>query len=315
MDVRHYDAAIARWTGIDPVTHHSMSTYLAFDGNPVYWADPSGADSENDWESTVAAWNAEYEAWENGASLRDVWGSGNISSRNSSSNNKASSKNSTWKPVVNDDGTVSYIAGASSSAETLAFQYGLSQEDAEAITGTTGSTEIIEGTVISGETVSEVTGNEVLKLYDWSNTQKNLDQTMFAAHHARSKGENVFIMMRYFDISDKPLLPVRLDGYINVDGSDVRVVSELFVHSLQGSSVMGIERKNKRYISYAYDVKTTLNVKYVKGTAMGSYGNQANYKVNSYLNLEAGLKRLSYSIFTTRSEDLKKFVKYFERKF
>lgn len=45
MDVRQYDPAIARWTGIDPVTHHSMSTYTAFDNNPVFFADPSGADS------------------------------------------------------------------------------------------------------------------------------------------------------------------------------------------------------------------------------------------------------------------------------
>lgn len=45
MDVRNYDPAIARFTGIDPVTHHSMSTYTAFDNNPVYWADPSGADA------------------------------------------------------------------------------------------------------------------------------------------------------------------------------------------------------------------------------------------------------------------------------
>ncbi len=46
MDVRQYDPAIARWTGIDPVVHHSLSTYNAFDNNPVYYADPSGADSE-----------------------------------------------------------------------------------------------------------------------------------------------------------------------------------------------------------------------------------------------------------------------------
>ncbi|MDC9722557.1 MAG: hypothetical protein PSN34_07265, partial [Urechidicola sp.] len=43
MDMRSYDPAIARWTSIDPVTHHSMSTYTAFDNNPIYWADPSGA--------------------------------------------------------------------------------------------------------------------------------------------------------------------------------------------------------------------------------------------------------------------------------
>ncbi len=45
MDVRSYDPAIARWTAIDPVTHHSLSTYNAFDNNPVFYADPSGADS------------------------------------------------------------------------------------------------------------------------------------------------------------------------------------------------------------------------------------------------------------------------------
>ena len=46
MDMRDYDPAIARWTGIDPVVHFSQSTYNAFDGNPVFWADPSGAYGE-----------------------------------------------------------------------------------------------------------------------------------------------------------------------------------------------------------------------------------------------------------------------------
>ncbi|TXG34865.1 hypothetical protein FUA22_17255 [Seonamhaeicola maritimus] len=45
MPLRSYDPAIARWTTIDPVTHFSNSTYNAFDNNPIYWADPSGADS------------------------------------------------------------------------------------------------------------------------------------------------------------------------------------------------------------------------------------------------------------------------------
>ena len=43
--MRQYDPAIARWTAIDPVIHHSYSPYTAFDNNPVFWADPSGADS------------------------------------------------------------------------------------------------------------------------------------------------------------------------------------------------------------------------------------------------------------------------------
>ncbi len=45
MDLRRYDPAIARFTAIDPVVHHSMSPYNAFDGNPVFWADPSGANA------------------------------------------------------------------------------------------------------------------------------------------------------------------------------------------------------------------------------------------------------------------------------
>ncbi|WP_068597382.1 RHS repeat domain-containing protein [Vaginella massiliensis] len=46
MDMRMYDPTIARWMVHDPVVHHNMSPYNAFDNNPVYWADPSGADSQ-----------------------------------------------------------------------------------------------------------------------------------------------------------------------------------------------------------------------------------------------------------------------------
>lgn len=52
MDVRSYDPAIGRFTSIDPVVHHEFSTYQAFDNNPAFWADPSGADGEHyNWET------------------------------------------------------------------------------------------------------------------------------------------------------------------------------------------------------------------------------------------------------------------------
>ncbi len=44
MDIRRYDPAIARWTSIDPVTHHNLSPYNGYDNNPIVFADPSGAD-------------------------------------------------------------------------------------------------------------------------------------------------------------------------------------------------------------------------------------------------------------------------------
>lgn len=62
MDYRSYDPAIGRFTSIDPVVHHSMSTYTAFDNNPVFWADPSGADAVYNWD------NGKYED-ENGKNV------------------------------------------------------------------------------------------------------------------------------------------------------------------------------------------------------------------------------------------------------
>ena len=47
MDMRQYDPAIGRWIALDPVVHHDLSPYNAFDNNPVFWADPSGADSQS----------------------------------------------------------------------------------------------------------------------------------------------------------------------------------------------------------------------------------------------------------------------------
>ena len=47
MDMRQYDPAIGRWVVQDPIVHHSQSPYCGFDNNPVFFADPSGADSMN----------------------------------------------------------------------------------------------------------------------------------------------------------------------------------------------------------------------------------------------------------------------------
>jgi RHS repeat-associated protein len=46
MKMRHYDPTIARWVVMDPVIHHDYTPYQAFDNNPVFWIDPSGANSE-----------------------------------------------------------------------------------------------------------------------------------------------------------------------------------------------------------------------------------------------------------------------------
>ena len=52
MNMRMYDPALARWMVQDPVIHHNKSPYNAFDNNPIYFADPSGADAEGGNESS-----------------------------------------------------------------------------------------------------------------------------------------------------------------------------------------------------------------------------------------------------------------------
>lgn len=52
MDMRQYDPTIARWTVQDPVIHHDMSPYNAFNCNPIFWADPSGTEGEHyNWDT------------------------------------------------------------------------------------------------------------------------------------------------------------------------------------------------------------------------------------------------------------------------
>lgn len=57
MDVRMYNPALGRFQGIDPVTHHSFGTSVAFDNNPIFWADPTGADAYSVTASAGADWS------------------------------------------------------------------------------------------------------------------------------------------------------------------------------------------------------------------------------------------------------------------
>ncbi|TSE09321.1 DUF6443 domain-containing protein [Aquimarina algiphila] len=57
MPLRSYDPAIARWTAQDLVVHFMYSPYSAFDNNPVYYADPSGADSYSSAQDYFANYN------------------------------------------------------------------------------------------------------------------------------------------------------------------------------------------------------------------------------------------------------------------
>ncbi len=86
-DYRHYDPAIARFTTIDPVTHHSMSTYTAFDNNPVYWADPSGADSIYNWNTGQYVINGQVVSQDEAIAYAQNGGNADGSNNNSPDDN------------------------------------------------------------------------------------------------------------------------------------------------------------------------------------------------------------------------------------
>lgn len=107
-----------------------------------------------------------------------------------------------WVPNLNEDGSTTYTAEAGDSASTLASQYGISQDNAEAITGTTGTTEIAEGTEVSGQTVNNVTGSAVLKLdlnsKEGKSSQRRFDQFVYARDHSSSQGGFAFLSTDYY---------------------------------------------------------------------------------------------------------------------
>ncbi|VVV02552.1 RHS repeat-associated core domain-containing protein [Mesonia oceanica] len=216
-----------------------------------------------------------------------------------------------WKPKLCDDGSTTYIKEDNDNESTLRKQYELTSKEAKSLYSKMDS-----NGEISGNSVKEVTGNEdgILKLKDFSDTQHNLDQTIFAAQHSRSKGDGVFITSDYFNFEGKPLRTLKLDGSIDANGENIRVVSELLTHTVTGASVMGFSRSDKeiKYLPYAYEVTSATGIQYTQGTRMGRYGDIANYKLRSFIKFDGDLKRQSYINITTHSKDARSFRKYFE---
>ncbi|XLS30998.1 RHS repeat-associated core domain-containing protein [Flavobacteriaceae bacterium M23B6Z8] len=196
MDMRQYDAALARWVVQDPVTHHSMSPYNAFDNNPVYWADPSGADAVDDMI---------YKGGLNRGS-KDL----SDSRYNLDLQNFNKSSEETWTAKVNDEGETEYHPGKKSSAKSLHEQYaGVTLEMAESLTNSKGDEVVDKNFVLTGESVLNKTGNEVLKLDLASplihgNDQAIFDQIMFSLDHSKTYPQNGSIFRSSF-ITDPSL--------------------------------------------------------------------------------------------------------------
>lgn len=198
---------------------------------------------------------------------------------------------SEWVPTLNEDGSASYIAEKGDSASTLSSQYGISQDKAEAITGTTGDTEIAAGTEISGQTVSNVTGSEVLKLdlnsKEGQSSQRRFDQFLFARDHSSSQGAFAFLSTDYYSNTKyKDVISGRAS--MNIDGQKVGVLYNIPLYrpaTLDGSS-RATALSNQ-----------PLNLKYTSGN---SFSNQANVELPLYHPNTLG-QMGNYTIYTQGS--------------
>lgn len=160
-----------------------------------------------------------------------------------------------WIPNLNVDGSTSYIAEEGDSAATLSSQYGISQTDAEAITGTKGDNKISAGTEISGQKVSEVnpyglkgsdlaSRGEVLKLDlnspEGKSEQRRWDHYVYSSDQSTSNGGYAFSSSNYFtNINMRSMLSG--NALMCIDGIEVKLNYNIPMYrsaTLDGSSLV-----------------------------------------------------------------------------
>ena len=148
-----------------------------------------------------------------------------------------SGANADWIPLVNEDGTVSYIAEEGDSAETLQEQYDLEDGQAEEIIG---DQEVVAGqTTISGVDVQEVTGSSVLQLdlnSDMATGDRVIQQFVFANDFTSSQGKNGWYATEFYGGVFNQLQTTQLyNGNIQLNGESVEAQLSMQWYTSQGT--------------------------------------------------------------------------------
>ncbi|NER16785.1 DUF6443 domain-containing protein [Spongiivirga citrea] len=157
MDFRNYDPALGRFTSIDPVTHHSMSPYVAFDNNPIFWVDPSGANATDPIKETNTV----------------------ISSKVDEHNvTHITQTKTTTTTTTNDDGSVSVTYSSGSITNTVDANGNVTNGTTQ-ITVTGTITKDANGKVSVGDptsTISDVNANSNSALGEWTGLVANYNK-------------------------------------------------------------------------------------------------------------------------------------------
>ncbi len=107
MDFRQYDPAIARFTSIDPITHWKYSPYLAFDNNPVFWADPSGANSIYNFKTGQYVINGKVVTQDEAIAYANNGGNADGSNNNTPNDNKSDTNTDYKDPLSSENNGIS----------------------------------------------------------------------------------------------------------------------------------------------------------------------------------------------------------------
>ena len=77
------------------MTHFSYSTYAAFDNNPIFWADPSGADSIYNWDTGQYVINGQEVSFNEAVSYAGNGGNSDGSNNNNVGENSSNTISNT----------------------------------------------------------------------------------------------------------------------------------------------------------------------------------------------------------------------------
>ena len=181
-----------------------------------------------------------------------------------------------WKPIVKDDGSVSYSAEKGDSASTLAKQYSISQTQAEQITGTNGDEKIKEGTEINGLRVKYITGNEVLKLnLSTADDQHVFDQFNFAMVHSEKSGKTGFFTTDYYSKVFDQLSQIR---DVDISVGHIKFKLELPLYETQNTFSF-----HPKYFPYFISNSPSETVSSNKGDMFGKYEYIKEHRYDIYL--------------------------------
>ncbi len=137
-----------------------------------------------------------------------------------------------WIPEINDDGKVTYVAEEGDNVKTFAEQFDLDIKKAGEILEMSNIRVNIPtetGDIVTGESVAEVTGNEVLKTNITGDDNDVINQLGFAIKHSKSLGQDEFDLKDYMTglnmISTKG--GVSLNGKMKMDNQMVPVYVDM----------------------------------------------------------------------------------------